>query len=703
MGEVYRARDQRLERDVAVKVLPPEVAADLDRLERFEREAKTLAKLSHPNILPIFEFGNEQGVAYAVTELLEGATLRQWMKDGARPWREAATLGAAIADGLAAAHAQGIVHRDLKPENVIVVAGGGVKILDFGLARVAACSTDEDDTISFAEGATVPGTVLGTVGYMAPEQVRGETADHRAEIFAFGCVMYEMLAGERAFSGTSGADTLSAILTSTPSPLVERGAAVPAGLSAIVERCLQKDPQSRFQSASDLAFAPRSVVGAGSSVRPQEAVAERKRSVPWPVLLAVGLVAVALGLLAMIRLWRSPVAPQSPPARLAIDLPQGIAVLPFPTVAVSPGGRRFVFVVSSGGTQKLVWRQIDDYEVREIPGSEGAWSPFFSPDGEWVAFGVPNEGKLKKVALRGGMPQTVCTCPAITGSWGEDGTIVFGGSPWAVLSRVSADGGEPEPLTDPDRNFEPDETYHLYPQLLPGGRAVLFTATDSTQEGRVVLLTLGSGERRTLIDRGTSAHYVASGHIVYALPAQGDLMAVPFDLESLQATGDPVPVLAGVRTTSLGAAYYDVSRSGTLTWVAGPQVARRRLAWVDLEGRVQTMAFAPANYMSPRVAPNGSKLAVTISSEGASVFLLDPARETVRRLTDDQGTEFWLVWSPNGQGVVYNSFRLTVGPWKANLYSKSVGGRRGEVLLYEGRLGLGAGWTGAAVPRELRS
>jgi serine/threonine-protein kinase len=490
-----------------------------------------------------------------------------------------------------------------------------------------------------------------------------------------------MLTGQRAFKRDTQPETMTAILKEDPPSFAESGGAVAPEVIRTVERCLEKKPDRRFQSAADLAFALRSVAGGADEVStgPVEVatVPTWPRLLPWALLLLAALVAVV----ATLRPWRDAPTAESPVARLTVTLPEGDSLEGlWPALAISSDGSRLVLSVHRGGDQRLYWRQIDEFELTEIPGTDGAVSPFFSPDGNWVGFSVPSEHKLKKVSLVGGSPQTLCTCDARDANWGEDGTIVFAGYPRPELFRVSADGGEPEPLTSRDASFQADEIYHLGPQILPGNEEVLFTATDATMRGRVAVLSLATGERHTVIEGGTYGRYLPSGHIVYVLAAEGDLLAVPFDIGSLEVTGNPVPVLGGLKTTNLGSAFFTVSDIGTLAYVAGPPAFLRRPAWVDHQGRIEVLPFPPAYYMSPRVAPDGRRMSVAIAGEGVSVWLLDSARGTSRRFTDEHGNEFWQIWSPDGKDIIYNSFGGDL-VWEGHLLRKPVDGSGPEVLL----------------------
>jgi len=655
MGEVYRARDTELEREVAIKVLPEEVARDPARLQRFEREAKAVAKLSHPNILEIHDFGHEGDTAYAVTELLVGPTLRERLGSAPLGWRAAVTIGAGIADGLAAANARGVVHRDLKPDNLFLTRDGRVKILDFGLARVVGATNPDVETGAIEETLTSQGTVLGTAGYMSPEQVRGEPADHRSDIFSLGCVLYEMMAGQRAFDGESGADTMAAILTEDPPDLPSIAAAAPPELERFVRRCLDKNPDGRFQSAGDLAFALRTVLtvsGIRRSNLPTPKSGIRRRAVLSGLIGALVMGAILTGAAFLSR--GEPPEPR-PPLHFTIPLPEARVDTPR-GLALSPDGTRLVWA----GTQ-LYQRRFDRLEEPQpIPGTELARNPFFSPDGRWLGF-TSAEGKLTKMPIDGGIP--VVLTDAYWRSrpiWGVDDFIVYN-NPEKGASKISADGGEPITLTTPD----PGTTAaHQSPQILPGGRVLLYVHYDN--DPRVLARHLESGEV-TELTRGRTARYVSSGHLVFS--TREALIAQPFDPDRLQFTGPPRPVLGGVWPRDL----FAISQSGSLAYVPLPS---ERLVWVDRDGAVSPVTDDRRWQGGARLSRDQRHIAINVVDE---VWLYDLQRRSYSQM-DAVGWNMSPVWTPDGRWLTFTSDRAG---W-LSIESHAVDGSGRQELLVEG-------------------
>ena len=665
MGEVYRARDIDLGRDVALKVLPDEVARDHERLARFEREGRVLAALNHPGILVVFEVGDQDGKPFVVSELLEGETLRQAL--ARLTLRQALDYAAQVASGLAAAHEKGVVHRDLKPENLFVTRDGRVKILDFGLAKVASSPGHGRDTAAETlSSPTTPGTVWGSAGYMAPEQVRGEEVDHRADVFSLGVVLYELLTGRRAFRGNTIAETLTAILREDPPELSELAPHVPPGVWRVVKRCLEKRPEDRFQSARDVGFALE--VGADPDPTRRagtQGPARRAR-------VAIGAaVAGCLGGLLLSRLATVPPTPAVTPRRLTIETPSSAPLsddvyVPF---ALSPDGTTLAFVTSQ--PERLFLRRLDTFEATPVEGTEGAYDPFFSPDGQWVGFWA--YGKLKKIPVAGGPAVTLCDAYDMLGaSWGENGTIVFAGNDES-LSIVSADGGTPRPLTklDPARH----EVQHAFPQLLPGGRAVLFTATarSTSDPYSVEAQDLATGERHTVVPGARYGRYLPTGHVVYARGTT--VFAVPVRRESLRVEGPGVAVLENVAAGPAGEALLSVAPDGTLAFVPGGPRALRTLVWADRNGVATTLGIAPRLYEHPRLSPDGRRVAVSLEEAGRlDIWIYTFEQETLERLTFDRtvGLGFdYHTFTPDGARITYtvdspDGFRVVSAPVDAS-------------------------------------
>ena len=647
MGEVYRARDTRLGRDVAIKVLPGYVSTDRDRLRRFEQEAQATAALSHPNILSVYQFGNYEGAPYLVTELLDGETLREVIRRGPIAQRKAIDIGMQIAHGLAAAHSKGIVHRDLKPENLFVTKDGRIKILDFGLAKLIGPEPHND---SLGATETEPGLILGTASYMAPEQVRGQAADNRSDIFAFGAILYEMLSGTRAFRGQTPADTMSAILKEDPPLLPE---ALAPALPRIIRRCLEKNPEQRFQSASDMGFALESVTTMNGTSTPQVV---KKQYRPWKIAVA-GLLVFA-GLLAAV-LWLRKAAPSDrnvSQVRFSVGLPANDSLGEYvgSSVALSKDGTKLAYVVNHGTERSIFIRPLNKLEGASVPGTERGSAPFFSPDGEWLGFAA--EGKLKKVAVGGGQPQTLCDVAVMPGAtWGPDDTIVYSPNFNVGLFAISGRGGKPRRLTTP-KNGE----FHFLPDFLPGGKEVLFTIWNGTSSGldesKTAVLSLDTGKIRVIMEGGWSAKY-GPGSLLYI---RGDsLLSVPFDWEHARATGSPEEVATGIwKNLYVGVAYLATASNGTFAYVpggaSGPQ---RSLVWVNRAGERQIISSAHHPYSAPRLSPDGQRIAMWVMHDiVANIWTYDLVRDTFGRLTFF-GDDHTVAWSPNGKQVAFESSR----------------------------------------------
>jgi eukaryotic-like serine/threonine-protein kinase len=609
MGQVYRARDPRIERDVAIKVLPADYAADVERLRRFEQEAQASGALNHPNVLTLYDVDTADGRPYLVMELLDGETLREVIGRGALPAARACEMAAAIARGLAAAHARGIVHRDLKPENVMVTRDGRVKILDFGIAKLRAREPDLDPPLTTPSG-TAADTMLGTAGYMAPEQIRGERTDERADLFALGAILFELVAGRRAFDRESRVETLNAVLHDDVPALGAVAASVPVALDRIVRRCLDKDPDARFQSARDLAFALDTVADVTPSTSPAVAPPTVGRRLRWPALLATVLLVVS-GVVAL-AIWRlQPVLATRQLARFALPPPPRLRFASAP--AISPDGTLVVYAAGEGPTdkQRLFVRRLDQLTTTALPGTGGAFMPFFSPDGKSVGFWADNQ--LKTIRLDAAAPPAViCAVGAFFGgAWAADGTIIFGSSDG--LQRIGPDG-VPRPVST--AKHAKSQLDYL-PWILPGGRALLLSVRDGDAPFRIDVLTLDTGARRTLVARGFQAEYSPTGHVVYA--AGDGLVAIPFDVDRLTATGTPVKLVDGVDTLPLdprGLGEFALSSTGTLVFRPQPPPPHRTLVWVDRSGVTTPIPIEPRTFWTPRLSPDGRQLAVVIDENG---------------------------------------------------------------------------------------
>ena len=659
MGEVYRAKDTKLGREVAIKLLLEEVASDPERLARFDREARVLASLNHSNIATLYGFETEGDTSFLVMELVEGETLADRIRRGAIPVDEALPLFLQIAEGLEAAHEKGVIHRDLKPANIKVTEDGQVKILDFGLAKAMAVDTGESDAASISMSptltlaATQRGEILGTAGYMSPEQARGQAVDRRADIWAFGVCLYEALTGRRMFEGETAADTLAKVLEREVdwNALVD---STPRSVRRLLQRCLAKRAENRLQHIGDARLELREALAApeGDEPRPGGVVTE-KRS-PAPLVLAALAVGVVVAGIAVWTLKPAPAPLQRPVVRSVLSAaPSG--PVRFTTLgrdlAITPDGR--VVVYQSEGS--LYVRRVDRLVGSQLAGTEGATTPFVSPDGAWVGF--VDGSTLKKVSILGGPPVTLSDLPSLpTGaSWGADDTIILGFLDEG-LYRVSGGGGELELLVALDR--ERGETAYRFPELLPGGEAVLFTVFTSAnaEQAKIVAVFLATGERQDLVSGGTGARYVPTGHLVYGL--SGTLRAVAFDVESLEVRGTPVPVLQGVGTKALGAVNFGFSQEGSLVYVTagaggGTQAT---LVWVQRDGAEENLSVPLQFYAYPRISPDGQRVAVS-SGDDMDVMIWDLGRETLDRLTRDPGLETYSIWTPDSREVVFGSGR----------------------------------------------
>ena len=601
MGEVCRAHDHKLGRDVALKVLPEVFSQDSERLARLEREARMLASLNHPHIGAIHTLEESDGVRFLVLELVPGETLAERLKAGPLEVAEALRVCAQIAEALEAAHERGVIHRDLKPANVKVTPEGQVKVLDFGLAKAQPAGADLSKAGTVSAAGTETGVILGTVGYMSPDQARGRAVDKRADIWAFGCVLYELLTGQRAFAGATASDTIAAILEREPD-WQALPQTTPASIQALLRRCLRKDSKRRHHDMADarieieeaLSEPPQALAAAELAIGEAQP-APWRRAIPW---MLAGLLAVMLGV-ALWSPWRASPPAQRPVSRVVINLPQGQTFWELsPDLGISPDGTQIAYNARTGSSrQQLYVRRLNELESKPISGTAGAYHGSFSPDGKWLAFGGL-DGLLKKVSVSGGALQTLCNYREITAgylglSWTPNGDgLIFAGN--YGLFRISAAGGTPEVLASV---VEGVERYHAWPQVLPGGKSVLFTV-GQTSGSSVGLLSLEAGERRTLIGRGGHARYVPTGHLVYGWA--GKLLAAPFDLDQRQLTGPPAVVLEGIAMYGYGETPFSVSESGSLVYIpAGVGGSERTLVRVDRRGAVEPLALPPRRYDAP--------------------------------------------------------------------------------------------------------
>jgi len=658
MGEVYAARDTRLGRTVAIKVLAERLSADPQARQRIEREARAVSSINHPHICTLYDIGHESDRDYLVMERLEGEALDRRLGRGRLPITDVMSVALQIADALASAHEHGIVHRDLKPANIMLTKSG-VKLLDFGLARHRPPVDDsvaESPTASVTRTSlTAEGIIEGTLPYMAPEAVRGAEPDARADLFAFGAVLYEMVTGRRAFGAGTLVDTIAEVLgTDPPAPRSLRPE-TPALLDHLITACLAKDPTARWQAARDAAL-QLTAIDHGAS-RP---AGGKRRVVMGVAGVAAG---VALGLAGAL-LWPRPAAGPPGPTHLVLTLGAAARLVPADSpaggssVAVSRDGRLVVFAVSDGATSRLVLRDLGRREETPLPGTEGAYSPFFSPGGLWVGFFT--ETALKKVPLAGGVPVTICATPPVARGavWGDDDVIYFSPSFSSGLQKVPAEGGQPADLTELD--LSAGESNHLLPEVLPGGEAILFTVWNggTFDEASVWALTLRTGDRKRLIESASAPRYVEPGYLIFA--RNSSLLAVPFDPTRLTLLGATVPVVDGVWSDpATGAAHYAVAPGGTLVYAPGQYtVDRRRIVWVDRNGRMEPLPIDPNFFGELQLSPDGRRLAVTILND---IWIYDMEGRTTERLTF-RGVNQFPIWAPDGRHITFSSSQGTTTP-----------------------------------------
>ncbi len=660
MSEVYTARDTRLGRTVAVKVLSPAYAGNVVWRQRFERESRALAALSHAHICHVFDVGREGEVDFLVMEYLEGETLAARLANGPLPLDQALRHGIEIADALAQAHRRGVFHRDLKPGNIMLTRSG-VVLLDFGLAWMELNGSSTENVEQGDTRLTSEGMILGTLHYLSPEQLNGRKSDERSDIFAFGAVLHEMLTAQRAFDGASQAMVIAAILEHAPLPVSNVLRTAPSALDRVIRKALAKDPDERWQDAGDLRdelkWIAEDVLNAGATPSVTSRLKTRE-IVPWVLFAAAGL---ALLVLSAIHFSPRSANQVAPPRISRMTLASaGTAALDIATgrsLAITPDGTRIAYV---GSNNQLFVRPLDRLDATAIVTGVAPLNwVFTSPNGQWVGFAEGNI--LKKVALTGGPPVTIAQTNVVFGAtWATEDTIIFATSdPATGLQRVSAAAGGVSVLTQPAPAR--GELDHIWPEMLPGGRAVLFTITATTgglAAAQVAVLDLVTGTHRVLVPGGSHGHYVTSGHLVYA--AEGTLRAVPFDLTRLEARGTPVTVLPRLVTTPRGSGDFVVAADGTPAYVDAPgatAAAARTLVWVDRKGGEEALAAPPRPYFQPRLSPDGTRVAVAIADQENDIWLWDLARQTSSPLTFDSAADWAPVWTPDGRRLIFYSQR----------------------------------------------
>ena len=690
MGEVYQARDMELGRDVAVKVLPSSFSADATRLRRFQQEACAAGALNHPNVLIVHDIGAHDGAPYVVSELLEGETLRKRIGGTPLGQRRAIDYALQIAHGLAAAHEKGIIHRDLKPDNIFVTNDERVKILDFGLAKLTQLDGDQAQTdIPTRRVDTEPGVVMGTVGYMSPEQVKGRSVDQRSDIFSFGAILYEMLSGRRPFHGESAAETMSAILREDPPELSDTNKTVSPALERLVNHCLEKNPEARFHSARDLGFALEALSGAGStSTQTMTAVSALPKSrttikhLPWII---VGILAVALVIASALLIFSSRQTPsRANVIRASIEQPANANFLARSQFAVSPDGTRLVFVARPpGGRQQLWVRALGAVTAQPLSGTDDAIFPFWSADSRFIGFF--SQSKLKKIEASGGPAQTLAEAPnGRGGTWNREGEIVFAPDNYRPLYRVSASGGNAVAVTKLDDSKL--QATHRWPWFLPDGRHFLYrsgTQSSATQRENngIYLGALDSNEQKLILGVDAMPAY-ASGYLLFV--RESTLMAQAFDLKTFQLMGEALPITERVQVDFvLSRAVFSVSENGVLVSQSGGTVlADRELLWYERDGKQPASMGGPALYAQIDISPNEDRVALGIFDLQASspdIWIYDISRDVPLRLTFDPDFDSSPIWSPDGDSIVWRSNRKG----RYDLYQKVSSGAGNDEILFE--------------------
>ncbi len=697
MGEVYKAEDSQLGREVAIKVLPEAFTEDPERLARFEREARVLAALDHPSIAAIYGLEEAEGRKLLVMQLAPGETLQERIARGPLPMHDALTIARQIADALEAAHEKGIIHRDLKPGNVMVSPEGTVKVLDFGLAKALESETDASGSApsltmspTLTAHMTTAGVLLGTAGYMSPEQARGEAADKRADLWAFGVVLWEMLTGKQLFIGKTLSDTLAGVLRADPE-FEDLPEETPSQIRRLLRRCLEREARDRLPDATsarlELVDALAGTVD-GDSTHPA-AVVEATPEPAWRRLLPWAIAGLSfLGLIALALLSRPQPSFTEEPVRLdATVSTEPLWMTLGSSIELAPDGSRLAYVTGDE-TERTLWtRSLGQLQGAVLAGGASAdivYHPVFSPDGEWIAYVTP--GELKKIPVSGGASITLCDVELSRGAtWLPDDTIIVSPTGRDGLSRVSANGGELQPLTRLDEGEK--ETSHRWPQAMPDGKAVIFTvftqAMPSADEALIAVADVETGEHKILHRGGYYGRYVPTGHLVYI--HEGTLFAVPFDPETREIAGSAAPVVQGI-TASVGAggAQFSFADNGTLTYISGELgVPEYPAVWVDRNGQVTRLWETPASYANPRLSPEGKRLAFSIlDGSNWDVWVYDLEREVATRLTFHDGYDADQIWSPDGEYLIFTSDR----DGAANLYRKRADGSGEAEALTEGEL-----------------
>ncbi len=696
MGEVYRAKDTRLDRIVAIKVLPSHLADSPKLKERFEREAKTIASLNHPHICTLFDTGHQDDVDFLVMEYIEGETLAQRLQKGALPIPQVLQYAIEIGDALDKAHRKGVTHRDLKPGNIMLTKSG-TKLLDFGLAKLAheaAPVTPDSQLPTMKSAVTAEGTILGTLQYMAPEQIEAEEVDARTDIFAFGVVVYEMATGKKAFEGKSSASVMAKIMETEPPSISSLQPMTPQALDRVVKTCMAKEPDERWQTAGDLCRELKWIAeqGQGTQAAMPASGGIVKRSVRERLGWLVAAVAILLSavLITAVFYFRRPTA-ELKAVHFTVASPEkqnlplnGLGPNFF---SVSPDGSKVAFVaVDATGHSQLWLRDFDSPTAQPLPGTEDAWGPFWSPDGRFVAFSA---GSLKKVPATGGPTETITASPAdYGGTWNRDGVILFSTGPGGPILRVPSAGGSPTPVTSTDASQQ--ALWHAWPYFLPDGKHFLYTIIASnSQNSGIYVGSLDSKDTKLILKAHSSALYAPPGYLFFN--RVGTLLAQPFDADRLELKGDAIPIAEGVQFSAARAnAAVTVSANGVLAYRLVPSAAQNKLVWVDRKRTEQPLDAPPHAYRNPRISPDGQRVAVTIDELGTQEWLLDTNRGTLTRLTFEGSYNGALAWTPDGKRVAFASDRAG----QRNLFWQLADGSGGtERLATSDRSQIAGSWS----------
>lgn len=666
MGEVYRARDERLNREVAIKVLPEAFAQDIDRLARFEREARLLASLNHPHIGAIYGLEESGNTRFLVLELVPGTALNELVARGPMPIEQAFVISRQIAEALEVAHERGIVHRDLKPSNIKITEDEQVKVLDFGLAKVleepsANSNVSESPTVLYQ--GTQTGFILGTAAYMSPEQAKGKRVDKRTDIWAFGCVLYELLTGKPVFFGDATTDTLAAVIRDEPDWSL-LPSATPKRIRQLLRRCLQKDPTLRLRDIGDarveIMDALSEPVEESTIVGRTVVIArkDRRQKLLFALTgLVIGVIVSGLAFWAISSFASSRGLTTQPVRRFAINLTDNepLALTKFVPLAIgrqaltlSPDGNNLVYVVNHNGVAQLCLRPLNQFDTKLIVGTEGAYNPFFSPDGKWVGFFADN--KLKKVSLAGGEPVTLCEARNPVGAdWGPNDSIFFGDQEGGTLTRVSSSGGTPQAIPVGGAQV-PDV------EVLPDGKWLLYSTSQGSNPDyhEIRAVSLEAGQSSVVLQGGSNPRYLPSGHLLFT--RAGGLMAAPFDLTNRKVSGPSVAVIEGVRSEIYGNAQFSVTENGTLAYIPGAAGWIGKPVWVDRQGKITQIPLPAQCYGGFKLSPDGKRLAIQVASANDDIWIYEFERGTFLRLTLN-GSNIGPVWSPDGKRVVFGSFR----------------------------------------------